>query len=779
MNKSAKQFQSPNSLPTREQLIDFIRISPSDIGKRDIARAFGIRGGDRIFLKQLIRQLEDEGISLRKTTKSRNTAPHDLPDILVADIREKSRDGELIAYPAEQIAIQSTTPILLRPTRSRRAQKAAAIGNRVLIRLDKEQHGTKELTATLIKILGEQPAPVLGLFRSRPEGGGYFVAVRKQDKGKELPINQGDENGAQDGDLISITLLRAGRFGVPHARVKERLGSIKSERSVSLIALHSHNIPYIFPQDVLEEADKAGPADMHHREDWRYLPFITIDPPDAKDHDDAVYAEPDTDPTNEGGFIIHVAIADVAYYVRPGSSMDREALRRGNSVYFPDRVVPMLPERISNNLCSLKPDADRPALAVRMIAESNGRIRKSSFHRIMIRSHARLSYEQAQQAAEGHPDSQTAPLLDRIIKPLWDAYHCVEQERKKRSPLNLDLPERKIILNEEGYVDHVVLPPHLEAHQLIEEFMILANVAAAGFLEKHAIPQIYRVHEDPSLEKMRSLHEVLASIGLKLPKQGALRPHLFNRILATVKGGRHETFINEVVLRSQAQAHYAAENIGHFGLNLIRYAHFTSPIRRYADLIIHRGIIRAMKAGEGALPASTSSADLAETGIFISSCERRAMAAERETNDRLIAHFLSEQIGARFEGSIAGVVKAGLFVRLTETGADGFVPAASLGRDYYIYDEKRMALIGEYSGDSYQLGDKVTVKLAEAIPAAGLMRFQILDTEQEKTLAASGNRKPPLHKKHKLKKDKLRQKARRSPVNKALTIIHIDEEPEE
>jgi ribonuclease R len=508
--------------------------------------------------------------------------------------------------------------------------------------------------------------------------------------------------------------------------VVERLGSLKSERAVSLIAIHAHGIPQVFRRETIQEAEAARPATPSHREDWRQLPLVTIDPPDAKDHDDAVHAEPDTAANNRGGFIVTVAIADVAHYVAPGSALDREALVRGNSVYFPDRVVPMLPERISNDLCSLRPKEDRAALAVRMVIGADGRKRSHTFHRVVMRSAARLSYQQAQLAIGGRTDEDTEALVKPALEPLYAAYEMLARGRAERAPLDLDLPERKILLKGDGTVDRVIAPERLEAHRLIEEFMILANVAAAETLEKARMPLIYRVHDEPAMEKVIALREFLQTLGINFPKAGALRPAAFNRVLAQVKGRDAEQLVNEIVLRTQAQAEYAAENYGHFGLNLRRYAHFTSPIRRYADLVVHRGLIRALKLGAGGLPEATDHKQLAEIAAEISATERRAMVAERETNDRLIAHFLADRVGATFDGRISGVHRAGLFVKLHETGADGFVPARTIGDEYFHYDEKRHAVIGRHSGEAYRLGDPVTVKLVEAAPVAGALRFELL-----------------------------------------------------
>jgi ribonuclease R len=386
----------------------------------------------------------------------------------------------------------------------------------------------------------------------------------------------------------------------------------------------------------------------------------------------------------------------------------------------------MLPERISNDLCSLRPNEDRPALVARVVIDAQGRKRSHAFHRVMMRSIARLHYAQAQAAIEDAPDPTTEPLLPLVIEPLYAAYAALKRARDDRSPLDLDLPERKILLKPDFTVDRVIMPQRLDSHRLIEEFMILANVAAAEAIERARMPLVYRVHDEPTLDKLNALREFLATLDISLPKAGALRPDQFNRILARVKGRDVENLVNEVVLRSQAQAEYAADNYGHFGLNLRRYAHFTSPIRRYADLLVHRALIRALKLGRDGLPEQEDVRSLGEIAARISACERRAMAAERETVDRLIAHHLADRVGAVFDGHISGATRAGLFVKLDETGADGFIPAATLGQDYFRYREAQHALVGETSGVAYRLGDKVTVRLTEAAPVAGALRFEVL-----------------------------------------------------
>jgi ribonuclease R len=713
--------------PARDAIVAFVRAHPGNVGTREIAREFGLKNADRAELKRILRELADEG-TIEKRGKTVGE-PAALPATLMANITGRDNDGELIATPAEWDEVESGEPPKIRIHIPRRPQPgtAAGVGDRALLRIEKLEDSAGAVYAgRVIKVVDHARTRVLGIFRAAPGGGGRLIPVDKKQAGRELNIAKADTGGAEDGDLVSVDLVRSRGYGLASGKVKERLGSLASEKAVSLIAIHAHEIPQAFSAAALREAEEAKPATLKGREDWRDVPLVTVDPPDAKDHDDAVHAQPDPDPNNKGGYIVDVAIADVAFYVRPGSALDRDALTRGNSVYFPDRVVPMLPERISNGLCSLVPGQPRGALAVRMVIGNDGRKRSHSFHRVLMRSAAKLNYAQAQAAIDGRPDDTTGPLLEPILKPLYDAYAVVKRARDERDPLDLDIPERKILLKPDGTVDRVVVPERLDAHKLIEEFMILANVAAAEMLEKKSLPLIYRVHDEPTLEKVHNLQEFLKTLDLPFAKGGALRPALFNRVLAQVKGHDSEPLVNEVVLRSQAQAEYAAENYGHFGLNLRRYAHFTSPIRRYADLVVHRALIRALGLGEGALPETETVETLTEVAAQISVTERRAMKAERETADRLIAHFLADRIGATFQGRISGVTRAGLFVKLTDTGADGLIPIRTLGTEYFNYDETRHALVGSRSGAMHRLGDVVEVRLVEAAPVAGALRFELL-----------------------------------------------------
>jgi ribonuclease R len=716
--------------PSKDEILAFIGREPGKVGTREIARAFNLKNADRAALKRMLRELADEGRLEQRRKKLHH--PGTLPQVVVADIGARDRDGELIATPTEWDEEEHGPPPKIRIPVPRRARpgEVAGVGDRALIRVEEtgEPDDAVRYAGRVIKIIDRARARVLGIFRALPAGGGRIEPIDKKQSGRELAVPPGASADAQDGDLVAVEVAgsRSG-YGLATARVTERLGSLKSERAISMIAINAHGIPHHFPPAVIKEAEAVEPAHAAGRENWRDLPFVTIDPADAKDHDDAVQAEPDADPANPGGHVLRVAIADVAYSVRPGSALDREALVRGNSVYFPDRVVPMLPERISNDLCSLRPQEDRAALAVRVVVGADGRKRAHTFHRVLIRSAAKLSYQQAQAAMDGWPDDTTGPLIASVLEPLYAAYRVLKRARDERGPLDLDLPERKIVLTAHHTVDRVVTPERLDAHRLIEEFMILANVAAAETLERARVPLIYRVHDEPDMERVNALREFLKTLDIPLVKGGVLRAADFNRILARVKGHDVEKLVNEVVLRTQAQAEYTAENYGHFGLNLRRYAHFTSPIRRYADLVVHRGLVRALKLGEGALPEHEDVGTLGEVAAKISATERRAMKAERETFDRLLAHFLADRVGATFEGHISGVTRAGLFVKLDDTGADGFIPARTIGgSEYFRYEENRHALIGNRSGHTHRLGDRVSVRLIEAAPVAGALRFELL-----------------------------------------------------
>ncbi|MDE2464224.1 MAG: ribonuclease R [Alphaproteobacteria bacterium] len=744
MARKSKDRASPPV--DKARVLELLSLHPG-YGKREVARDLGLKGAERIALKRILHELEDEGAIERGGGRSFIKAGG-LPPVGVLEIVGQDADGELLARPQHWDLETAPPRILVLPGRDDTGP-ALGIGERILAHLREAEDGYE---ARLIKRLGASVHRLLGVYHAGPRGVGRIAPIDRKSK-YELVVAEKDAGGARSNELVMAEPLAGRVQGVPRARVVELLGSMSEPRTVSLIAIHAHNIPTEFPKEAIDEATGAKAVGLKGRTDLRAIPFVTIDPEDARDHDDAVWAGPDPDPNNSGGHVVAVAIADVAHYVRPGSALDREAFKRGNSAYFPDRVVPMLPEELSADLCSLHEGVDRPCLAVRMVFRADGRKLRHEFFRGLMKSAASLTYRQAQRAFDGHLDGLPEGL-HATMRDLWQAYHCLARARVERDPLDLDLPERRIVLGDDGRISSIAFRERLESMRLIEEFMILANVSAAETLEKHRISPIYRVHEAPSLEKVHAFADYLRTIGIKFAKGQVVKPSTFNRILSATRSGPHEAVLNEVILRTQSQAIYAPDNIGHFGLNLSHYAHFTSPIRRYADLVVHRGLIRALNFGRDGLTDRDVSR-LGEIAEHISMTERRAMAAERDSVDRYVAAFMEERVGASFAARITGVTRFGLFVRLADTGAEGLVPVRTLGFEYFHHDERQHALVGDLSRTSYRLGETLTVRLVEAAPLTGGLRFEVVADETART-----SHKPPPRSGPKAAKSRKRSRSR-------------------
>lgn len=706
------------TFPDKDTILSFIRDSATPVGKREIARAFKLSGtADRERLKELLKELEADGTVERGRGK-RVAPPQSLPEVAVLEVSAIDPDGEVLARPLSWTGEGKPPRIFMMP--EKKGHPALAAGDRVLAKLSRINDRLYE--ARTIRRIEGTVGRVLGVYRPAADGG-RVIPTDKRNK-TELMVLPANRNDAEPDELVLVDVLPAGRLSLPQARVVERLGHTAEPRAVSLIAIHTHGLPTDFPPAAVREAQVASVPTLTGRADLRAIPLVTIDGADARDFDDAVWAEPDSDPANAGGWHLLVAIADVAFYVRPGSALDRAAYERGNSVYFPDRVVPMLPEALSNDLCSLRPNEDRACFAVHLWIDRHGALLRHQFVRGLMRSAARLTYEQVQTARDGAPDEVTAPLLDPVLRPLYGAFACLWAARGKRGTLELDLPERKVRLDDRGRVAEIAPRERLDSHRLIEEFMICANVAAAESLESAGMPGLYRVHDQPSPDKQESLREFLGGIGYTLPKVPTLTPSHFTRILAKASGTPESQLVSEVILRSQSQAEYSPENIGHFGLALTRYAHFTSPIRRYADLIVHRALIRAHGLGPGGLDDAAMTG-LEDIGEHISTAERRAAAAERDAVDRFTAAFLADRVGETFSGRVSGVTRFGLFIRLDESGADGLIPASTLPDDQYEHDEHAHALVGQRTGRVYRLGAPVTVILVEADPLTGSTLFAL------------------------------------------------------
>lgn len=708
-------------LPTKEQILQWITDNPGQAAKRDIAKAFSIKGAARIELKRLLAELEEDGALEKKKRAYRD--PGKLPPVSLLTVIGPDAAGDLFLHAMEWQGEGTPPRILFIP---KKGDPAMGPGDKLLARLSEVNLEDREYEARLIRKLGSNAIKVLGIYRKGSDGGRIVPIDKGADK--EWRVGRDDDLNARDGELVEAEQAGPKRMGLPSARIIARLGDPAGPKAVSLIAIHQHGIPDRFPDQVLAEADAAQPVGLAGRDDLRDVPLVTIDPSDARDHDDAVFAEADSDPTNPGGHIVWVAIADVAHYVRPGSALDREARKRGNSTYFPDRVVPMLPDTLSGDLCSLHEGVDRPCIAVRMRLDAQGHKIGHRFVRGLMRSAASLHYAEVQEAQDGTPNDRCAPLMDRVIRPLYAAYAAACIARAERQPLDLELPERKVVLSDEGKVLSVAFRDRFDAHKLIEEFMILANVAAAEELERLKRPLLYRVHEEPTPEKLDGLREVAEASGFTLGKGQVLKTAHLNRLLTQARGSDQSELINISTLRSMTQAYYHAQNFGHFGLALRSYAHFTSPIRRYSDLIVHRALVAGHRWGDDGLSAWDVE-NLDETAKLISDAERRSMAAERDTVDRYLAAYLADRVGMTFTGRISGVQRFGLFVKLDETGADGLIPIRDVGREFFHFDADSQTLMGADTGVMIGIGQRVTVRLAEAVPVTGGLVLELLELE--------------------------------------------------
>jgi len=729
-------------LPTRKQILDFIASSDQPAGKREIARAFGLRGNDKIALKALLRDMADEGL----IDSSPGRAFHQMggvPKVTVLHVVEADEDGNIWAKP-EHWESETPPPRLRVIERDRRG--ALGIGDRVLARTEERGKG---YVAHPLKKLARKAELVLGVLRK--EGTHFWLTPVEKKERRELPVS--DVKDGESGDLVLCEV--SGRGPRVIAKVDAVLGDPFAPKSFSLIAIHKYELPHEFSDEVLDEARRVAKQPLGEREDLTHLPIVAIDPADARDHDDAIWAESD----NEGGWNAIVAIADVSFYVRPGSALDKAARARGNSVYFPDRVVPMLPEELSADICSLKEGKVRAAMACHLKIAKDGSLKSWRFSRAKICVAANIAYEDAQAAIDAAKEERVevasptcsmpevegpvpAELVEKALKPLWGCWRALLAGREKRQPLELDLPERQVVLDEKGRITSVSPRERLDAHRLVEDFMIAANVAAARALEARTAPVMYRVHEPPSREKLVALKDYLDTFGIAFTLGQVIKPQTFNQIIDRIGDADFRPEIMEQLLRTQMQARYAPERLGHFGLALATYAHFTSPIRRYADLLVHRALVSAYKLGEGGLPPADA-AKFDEIGEQISRLERRAMEAERETVDRYVAAYLADQVGQIVLCRITGVQAFGFFATVVEFGGDGIVPVSTIGSEYFRYDEKSQQLIGEETGTSFRMGQKLKLRIVESNPVTGGLRFAL--PADEGAEAKPDNRRDRVH----------------------------------
>ncbi len=715
-------------LPSRQQILDFIASSDQPAGKREIARAFGLKGNEKIALKKLLNDMGDEGLIETSRGRAFNKLGG-IPKVTVLHVVEADENGSIWAKP-EHWEADIPPPKLRVIERDRRG--ALGIGDRILART--EERGNS-FVAHPLKKLARKAELVLGVLRK--EGTRFWLTPVEKKERRELPVS--DVKDGESGDLVLCEVT--GRGPRVTAKVDAVLGDPFAPKSFSLIAIHKYELPYEFSEAVIAEASRVAKPPLGAREDLTHLPIVAIDPADARDHDDAIWAEAD----GEGGWNAIVAIADVSFYVRPDSALDKSARSRGNSVYFPDRVVPMLPEELSADICSLKQGKTRAAMACHLKIARDGTLKSWRFTRAKICVAANIAYGDAQAAIDIANEERVevssptcsmpeiegpvpAALVEQALRPLWGCWRALLSARERRQPLELDLPERQVVLDEKGRITSVAPRERLDAHRLVEDFMIAANVAAAKALEAKKAPVMYRIHEPPSREKLAALKDYLDTFGIAFTLGQVTKPETFNAIISQVGDADFRPEIMEQLLRTQMQARYGPERLGHFGLALGTYAHFTSPIRRYADLLVHRALVSAYRLGEGGLPQADAER-FDEVGEQISRLERRAMEAERETVDRYVAAYLADQVGQVVICRITGVQPFGFFATVAEFGGDGIVPVSTIGSEYFRYDEKTQQLVGEETGTSYRMGQKLKLRIVESNPVTGGLRFAIPDHE--------------------------------------------------
>ena len=754
-----KKTKNQIAFQTKREILEFISTSSQSIGTTGIAHAFSLNREEKVKLKKALNELREEGFI--SFARGKNLIVHStLPSVAVVRVIGHDDEGNICAEPLTSESNTTTPKIFIKEAPTER--KTLAPGEKVLAKLSMRDDQSYE--GKIIRRIGFKSSKIYALY-SKTGKNGRLKSTNRNDR-RYYFVSKRDSLNAKDGELVRAEVLNRYHAGMKIAKIVERINAEFFETSISQISILETGIPTDFSDEAIEIANSAKITPLNNRRDLRNIPLVTIDDSDARDFDDAVFAERDTNRDNPGGWHLIIAVADVAWYVRPGNALDSDAAKRSNSVYFPDRVIPMLPEVLSNGWCSLKPNEDRPCMAVHLWINAEGTLINHFFVRGLMRSHARLTYKQVQDAQNGKPDQITAPIMELVISPLFGAYEALRKARQKRGALELELAERKIILSKNGQVERIKIRERHDSHKLIEEFMITANVAAAETLEKKKQPCLFRVHDEPSRKKMETLRQFLDSIDIPLAKGQVIKTNYFNQILKKTKNTPHAKMVNDTILRCQSQAEYNQNNIGHFGLALKRYCHFTSPIRRYADLLVHRSLIECLSLGEGSFGGNYDYFE--NIGATLSRNERRAALAERDASDRYCASFLSDKIGNIFTGHINGVTRFGLFITLNDSGADGLVPIRSLGKHYFTYNESENLLHCIRTKETYQSGDEVQVILVKSDAITNSLIMNIFKDSDSTTYANTENKSEKKPKYKKLKKRKSNSRAGRRKIRKKL-----------
>lgn len=724
-------------MPSQADLYDYIAEFETGVTKRMLADAFNLSADDKRQMRNMLKDMQNEGRIFRTRSgfwvaQSQNSEADGTVSMriltaepltaIVLDNDDEDEPDLSLDKEIQLLKKKEAVPVIDPQARHRQLRK----GDHILAHVKSSAKGHSQ--AKVITRLNKSHASFMAIYRELSDGG--YLEPTKKGQRFEYQVSSDHKNGAEEGDLVKAEPLKGnysrGRSGARQAKIIKVLTLDRDPLALNEIGLIEHDIPQEFSDKVIADANKLGEVDDKKRIDMRHIPFVTIDGADAKDFDDAVFAE--VDPQNPDMFHILVGIADVSWYVRPNTALDNSALERGNSVYLPGTVVPMLPEVLSNGWCSLNPDEDRGALICELWVNKQGRMQDFKFHRGLIRSQARLTYKQVHQYLEG--DADKLPPIQGVrdsINQLHSVWLLLNNERQHRGALALESTERKVIINDEGEIADIILAPHYESHEIIEELMILANVAAAKQLEKSGFAKkklcMYRVHDGPNNEKLNALNPLFQSLEIPATQFNDPEPGVLNKILNQAKAKKVGALVSTAILRCQSQAQYSPDNIGHYGLALNEYCHFTSPIRRYPDLLVHRALVTACNLGDGGLGEFTRPFE--ELAEHCNMTERRATFCERDTLDRMTAQFLAPHQGAIFEAKVDGLNRAGVFITLEDTGASGFCPMSKLPFGRYIFDEALGAMIEAQSRKAYRLGDEINVKLIEISPAAGSMIFQI------------------------------------------------------
>ncbi|MBN8773971.1 MAG: ribonuclease R [Thiobacillus sp.] len=709
--RETERYESP--LPSREYILQLLTEAGCPVDADAFAGQLHITEAERDLFQRRLGAMQRDG-QLMLNRKRQLCLPDKL-DLIKGRV-EGHPDGFGFVVPEE-----GGDDLYLSPKEMHRVLH----GDKVLVRVAGfDRRGRRE--ARIVEVLEHVNRFVVG--RYYLEGGVGFLIAENRRINQDILVPPENAGNAQSGQVVMVEILtQPGAHNEAVGRVSEVLGSFTAPGMEIEIALRKHDLPYVFPPEAEEQAKKL-PAkvlkkDLTGREDIRHLPLVTIDGETARDFDDAVYCES----LGRSGFRLVVAIADVSHYVKPRDALDSEGFNRGNSVYFPRRVIPMLPEALSNGLCSLNPEVDRLSMVCDMRITSTGSIKEYRFYPAVIHSHARLTYNQvwdwlsgAARPEKAEPEKKRAALMPHL-EALDKLFRVLLKARAKRGAIDFGSTETQIVFDDQGKIKEIVPVIRNDAHRIIEECMLAANVCASNFLQENKQPALFRVHEGPTAEKLAALRGFLAEFGLDLG--GGDKPHAkdYAALLEKIQDRPDHGLLQTVMLRSLKQAIYSPDNKGHFGLAYEAYTHFTSPIRRYPDLLVHRGI-KAVLAGEK-LPAK----GLAEIGLHCSMTERRADDATRDVDAWLKTYFMRDRIGDEYNGTVSAVTSFGMFVAIDEIFIEGLVHVSELGQDYFHYDQAKHMMLGERTGKKYRLGDRVRIKVMRADIETSKIDFSLVE----------------------------------------------------